>query len=88
MGLALCERWKQFKWGGGLGRGRKEASYNCQFNSGLAGIFYRNLILLEEEREQRPEVPGSGIPSAPVSLLNQTPGEKGCSHQIQAQLLR
>lgn len=56
-------------------RGR-QASYNCQFNSGPAGGFYRNLTLLEEEGEWRPEVPDSGIPSAPVSVLNQTPGEK------------
>lgn len=62
--------------GGGWGEGGRQASYNCQFNSELAGVFYRNLMLLEEEGGWRPELPDSGIPSALVSLLNQTPGEK------------
>lgn len=48
MGLALGERRNNLN-GGGWGERGRQASYNCQFNSELAGVFYRNLMLLEEE---------------------------------------
>ena len=85
MGLALSERRKQFMWGRlGKERGR-QASYNCQFNSGLAGVFYRNLTLLEEEGEWRPEVL-DWDPISPCKFIESNSWREKSAQQLQGGL--
>lgn len=73
MGLVLSERRKQFKWGEAREREEGKHPIIAKLTQDRLQFSTDTVMLPDGEGEWRPEVLDSGIPSAPGSLLNQTP---------------